>query len=158
MADEKAPKPIPKQLLNELNDQTAQRLSQRTGSFFFPQFNGPDDPNGFHAFEAGNLGPTDQFARTALAQATAEKLPNKSVPRTGEQKYIPNSGVIFKDPVRPFIQSYRPTREDRKNELLRERERIEKRLRELSRGNVGKKTREQRKLLYGRLKQINSKI
>ena len=66
--------------LADLNQRLSRGLAARRGSFIFPELNGPDDPYGLEAFHAGDLGPTDQFTETALAQKLANDSSTKSSP------------------------------------------------------------------------------
>jgi len=45
--------------VKRLNREMQESLSHRRGSFFFPEFNGPDDPHGLSAFHEGDLHVTD---------------------------------------------------------------------------------------------------
>ena len=85
MSSNERPEPTDRdKLIERLNARVSKRLSERTGSFFFPELNGSDDPNGLKAFKAGDLGPTDQFIEAVLAQKGAENEAEEQNPQAPE--------------------------------------------------------------------------
>jgi len=63
------------ELAARLNAEMLAALSQRRGSFFFPELNGPDDPSGLKAFHAGDLYVTDGHLDMTTRKETKKPEP-----------------------------------------------------------------------------------